>query len=91
MKAAKERQANRRRFDEAARFGLLQQAIAVLGGAQIGHLSGAYLVSEFGGGRFVVRLRGDKPHCITCESDSDEHASLVRLYLARIGEHGLGA
>lgn len=87
----RQRKANRERFDSAVRYGHLQLAVAVLGNAVISHHGTSYLVNELTGGRFLVQTTADGPRCATCKSDKDEHASLVRLYLARIGRHGLGA
>lgn len=91
MKPADVRRANREGFDAALRFGALQLAIAVLGNAQIGHLADAYTVTEFTGVMYAVRLRDEGPYCLQCKISTCDHASLVRLYLARIGKHGLGA
>lgn len=91
MKATGIRKMNRERFDGAMRYGHLQLAVAVLGNAVISHHGGSYLVNEFTGGRFLVQVNTEGPYCVKCDSDKDEHASLVRLYLARIGKHGLGA
>lgn len=91
MTAATARRTNRERFDGAVRYGQLQLAVAVLGNAIISHHDGSYLVNEFTGGRFLVRAKTNGLACATCDSDNDDHASLVRLYLARIGQHGLGA
>lgn len=72
-------------LDEGIRFGQLQLAIHVLGGATLGHITGAYCITELWGTMHVVRLRDGQPYCITCKSGNDDHTSLVRLYLARLG------
>lgn len=86
-----QRKANRERFDGAVRYGHLQLAVAVLGNAVISHHGKSYVINELTGDRFLVQITDAGPQCATCKSDKDEHASLVRLYLARIGKHGLGA
>jgi hypothetical protein len=76
----------RQKLDDAIRYGQLQLAVYILGYAHIGHITGAYCVTELNGSMFVVRIRKEGPYCITCKSDKDDHASLVRLYLARLGD-----
>ncbi len=75
----------RQKLDDAIRYGQLQLAVHILGYASIGHITGAYCVTELSGTMFIVRFRDAGPYCITCQSDKDDHASLVRLYRARVG------
>lgn len=66
------------------RYGALQFAIAVLGNAAVGHITGAYTVTELTGKMHVVRLHHEGPYCLTHESYNDDHTALIRLYLARL-------
>jgi hypothetical protein len=75
-----------RSLDDGIRFGQLHLAIHVLGCATLGHITGAYCVTEFSGDMSLVRLREGHPFCVTCKSGNDDHTSLVRLYLARLGQ-----
>lgn len=81
--------ANRERLDAAIRYGHLQLAVAVLGNAVISHHGNSYVVNELTGDRFLVLVSGDARRCNNCNSEVCLHASLVRLYLARIGKHGV--
>ena len=74
------------RLDDAIRYGQLQLAVHILGYARVGHVTGAYIVDELGGGRFVVRISHQAPYCMTCHSDNDYHTALIRLYRARLGD-----
>ena len=91
MTARKARQDGRWRLDDSIRYGHLQLAINVLGYAALAINGRAHIVTELSGKSFIVTLRDDAPYCLTCKSDNDDHTSLVRLYRARIGKHGLGA
>lgn len=84
------RQAAQESMDNAVRFGQLQLAIAILGNAQVGHVTGAYTVTELSGKMHIVRPSEDAFYCLTCKSDNDDHTAITRLYAARLGRHGLG-
>ena len=68
------------------RYGALQFAIAVLGNAAVGHITGAYTVTELTGKMHIVRLHHEGPYCLTHDSYNDGHTALIRLYLARLGK-----
>ena len=83
---ARGKTANRDELNNGIRYGALQFAIAVLGNAAIGHITGAYTVTELTGKMHIVRLHHDGPYCLTNDSYNDDHTALIRLYLARLGK-----
>jgi hypothetical protein len=76
----------REKLDDAIRFGQIHLAVHILGYANLGHITGAYCITELSGKMFIVRMRGNSPYCTTCQNDNDDHTSLVRLYRARLGD-----
>lgn len=83
---ARGKTANHDELNNGIRYGSLQFAIAVLGYAAIGHITGAYTVTELTGKMHIVRLHHDGPYCLTHDSYNDDHTALIRLYLARLGK-----
>lgn len=83
---ARAKTTNHDELNNGIRYGALQFAIAVLGNAAIGHITGAYTVTELSGNMHVVRLHYEGPYCLTHDSYNDDHTALIRLYLARLGK-----
>ena len=83
---ARAKTGNRDELNNGIRYGALQFGIAVLGNAAIGHITGAYMVTELTGKMHIVRLHHDEPYCLTHSSYNDDHTALIRLYLARLGK-----
>lgn len=83
---ARAKKSNRDELNNGIRYGALQFAIAVLGNAAIGHITGAYTVTELTGKMHIVRLHHEGPYCLTHDSYNDDHTALIRLYLTRLSK-----